>query len=359
MALEECREELERPDYASMTILPLLYRNLVRYEQEEELRSRLRGMYRWSWHRNQLLVADVAQALGVLRRARVETLLMKGVPLALRYYDDLGVRVMGDADVVVRTADVPRALAALESAGWEPERRVTEDVLWSLAGINVRSPHGRIVDLNWHILPDSYDAALDDAFWRGSDEIEVGAETTRSLAPADHLLLVIAHGLSWSANSPLHWAADATVLLRRDPAFDWERLVDLAERSRRAPELRAGLEFVIRVLDARVPARALERIGQLRIGIRHRTAFWFAERSGPGWVWGRAPVVAASYVRSSRARGRTPGPLGFLRFAAARADCSPGQWIGRAASAALHHVSSLARKAGRDLLPQSARKVRA
>jgi hypothetical protein len=352
-ALEEWREStsLEHVDYASLTILPLHYRNLLRHGVASDLRDRLQGVYRRSWQRNQLLLQALQYALVALREAGVETSLMKGVPLALRHYADLGARVMGDADLVVRRADVWRALETLEGADWKPDRPVTVQVLSSLGGVNLRDPQGRVIDLNWHILPDNYDPRLDEALWQAAETMEVGRELARCLNPTDHLLEVLCHGLSWAANAPLHWLADAMVLLRTEEhTLVWDRLIEQASRNQRVQTVRAALRYLAAVFDAPVPVPALARLEELRVGLGERAAFWCAERSGPSWPWGRAPLVAASYLRSSRARGQRPGVLDFLRFLSARADCSPAQWLGRASLEGWRHVRGSVAIAARRLL---------
>jgi len=340
-ALERWRgsTSLERLDYSTLTILPLLYRNLLRHQVASDLRERLSGVYRWSWHRNQLLLARLERAIASLRDAGVETLTIKGVPLAIRTYGDLGARVMGDADLVVRRDAVERALDALESAGWRAERPITEQLLASLGGVNLRDRQGRVIDLHWHILLDSYDVRRDEALWQAADTIHVGREPVRSLTPTDHLLEVVAHGLSWAANPPLHWVADAVMLLRTEQSeLDWTRLLDQATANRRVPALRDGLRYLATVFDAPVPAPVLDRLEALPVDPAQRVAFWLAGHSGPGWPWGRAPLVAASYMRASRAHGRRPGVRGFLRFVGTRADCTPARWLVQACIDGLRHA---------------------
>ena len=340
---------LDCVDYPSLTILPLLYRNLSRYDVASGLRERIKGVYRWSWHRNQLLLATLCGALAVLRQANVEAFVIKGVPLSLRVYADVGARVMGDADIVVHRDNLQRSLEALGSVGWVPERDVTADLLGSLGGVNVRNKRGHTVDLHWHVLPDNYDTRRDELLLQSAEQIQIGAERAHCLNPTDHLLEVICHGLSWAANSPLHWVADAVTLLRAEQArLDWDRLAEQVELNGRTYTIWSGLQYLVARFDAPVPASALARIERVRVGVRERMGFWFAQRSDDKWPWGRAPVVVASYLRASRAQERRWGPLGLIRFASARADCSPTQWLCSAAIDGCRHLGQVvSRRLGR------------
>jgi len=340
---------LDRFDYPSLTILPLLYHNLCRHECNPALRDHIKGVYRWSWHRNQLLVAALRGALAVLREVDVEAVVMKGVPLALRVYPTLGTRVMGDADVIVRRSRVAEAVKALVSAGWTAEREVDEATIASLGGINLRDDRGRCIDLHWHVLPDNYDDRRDDQLLECTVPIKIGEEPAACLSPADHLLEILNHGLSWAANTPIHWITDSWLLLAAEcDGIDWDRFVEQARLNRCVHSVRAALRYLAKTFDAPVPPDVLERLDRLRPGVTERAAFWFVERSDGSWAWGRALLVAALFVRSSRARGRWPGPFGFMRFVSTRADCTPSQWLRRAAVDSFQHIGRIvSRMAGR------------
>ena len=325
-------QELDREslDHTTLTILPLLYRNLELHDEAPELRHQLAGYYRWSWHRNQLLLAATKHALGTLHEVGVTPTMMKGVPLTLDIYRDMGVRVMRDVDLVVRRADLDRALHALTGAGWTAQRALTPELTASLGGIELRNSRGLALDLHWHVLQDSYDTSVDETLIDGAEPLTVGSQQVAVLNPTDHLLLVITHGLSWSADPPIHWITDAVMLLRlRGDDIDWQRLTDLSSRTRTLHTLQSGLGFLRQRLGEELPA-GCARLLAARPHRTERLAMWFAQRSAAPWLWGRAPLVAASYLRSRRAKGRWPTPLGLLRFLGARADCSPGEWLRRA-----------------------------
>jgi hypothetical protein len=330
---------LESVDYATLTLLPQLFRNLCRHELEPALRERLKGVYRWSWHRNQLLLQAVSPALAALRRAGIEVIATKGLPLALGVYRDLGARVMGDADLVVRRERAAAAADALASAGWTPEQPLTPAILDAFGAMAFRDARGRAIDLHWHVFPESYDDSPDRAIFERARAIDLGTEAVLGLDPADHLTLILCHGLSWAANTPLHWVADATLLLRQSEGeIDWDRVVGLARSLARIQVARAALRYLVDAHDAPVPAAALAELDRQRAGRGERAAFWFAERSDRAWPWGRAPLVTAIYLRSSRARGRVPGPIDILRFLSARSGCTPREWLRRALVDGGRHV---------------------
>jgi hypothetical protein len=80
-------------------------------------------------HRAQLLstlsfTAELIRVLGVLRTAKVETLVVKGPVLSVRAYGDAGLRQYVDLDLLVRGSDLLSATKAMVGAGY------VSDVPW-------------------------------------------------------------------------------------------------------------------------------------------------------------------------------------------------------------------------------------
>src|SRR6202008_4308852 len=99
-------------------LLPLVHSKLRAAGVADPDLARLRGLPRRTWYENQVALHRVRPGLDQLRAAGIPTLFLKGAPLALEHYGDLGLRPMADIDVLVPWADAPRALDLLEAAGW-------------------------------------------------------------------------------------------------------------------------------------------------------------------------------------------------------------------------------------------------
>lgn len=110
-------------EIGTFRMLPLVYRNLERHGVEDELMGRLRGIYRQSWFRNQLVRRAGLDTVRALNRAGISPLLIKGAALATMVYGDGALRPMEDFDLVVHRPDCPRAVGAVTDLGWgfEPD----------------------------------------------------------------------------------------------------------------------------------------------------------------------------------------------------------------------------------------------
>jgi hypothetical protein len=77
------RVALDDMDEASMRLMPLVSANLRRLGVEHGHVRRLRGIHRYWWSRNQMLMRRLAIVLDGFNRESIPVMVLKGVPLAL------------------------------------------------------------------------------------------------------------------------------------------------------------------------------------------------------------------------------------------------------------------------------------
>ena len=259
----KANSNIDNVDPGSFRLLPLLYRNLASHQNTDALMPKLKGIYRQTWYKNQLLFREIGQVLNAFQLAGIETLVLKGAALNVLYYKDAGLRPMQDFDLLVRLKDQARALQLMNTLRWE---------------LNVKAPHGwsfkngagREVDLHWHALAQCCKEHDDDDFWAGSVPAQVAGVPTRALNPTDQLLHVCVHGVSWNEVPPVRWIADASMILKADP-IDWNRLVAQAQKRELILTLRESLNYLRKLVDAPVPAPILQALGALSVS---RTEQW-------------------------------------------------------------------------------------
>jgi len=314
------RVDVELIDHASGRLLPLVYKNLLTHDVADPLMRRLKGAYRLTWTKNQLLFRGMAQVLQGLHAARVETLVLKGAAFIVQHYRDFGVRHTSDFDVLVRTEQTSLAVQLLLQAGLTPKRGSVGELDQAMLSFDHGYPFidavGRNLDLHWHVLPQCTYPGADDAFWEGSVPMEMQGVATRALNPADELLHVCLHGSEWSGIAPIHWVADATTILKDDRAqVDWDRLVDQARERLLVVAVREALGYLRQLLDAPVPPEVLRALHAIPVSRAERVEqrFRLASRDETGHL----PVFLFRYRRYSRLSGRAAVPghrLGLLAF---------------------------------------------
>ncbi|MHB8240385.1 MAG: nucleotidyltransferase family protein [Solirubrobacteraceae bacterium] len=328
-------------DGATQALLPKLRKNLLALGVQDELLTLFKGVHRFSWARNQTLLAPMMPIVEALGQAGIATLLMKGAAFVADGRLDAGMRPMNDVDVLVPSAKLAVAIEVLLAGGLEPVGGVPP---WYIADYAPRfvPSHGfrdeldRQLDLHWHVLHASCQPDADEAFWAAAQPIELLGVSTRSLCPTDELLLVVLHGLRWNALPTYRWVVDAALLCGGEIGeIDYERLVEQARLRRVTEALGAGLCYLRRVLDVSIPEDCLQALAghssrverfELRAQItqpRRRTALqwqllYHQQHARREIALGRSGTLSA-HLRLERAR------LGDLRAAFAGGRPGPGR----------------------------------
>jgi len=274
--------------------------------------QRLRGVHRQAWFRNTLLFARSAETVRALSVAGIDTLLLKGVPLALRYYREASTRPMADADVLVRTRDVGLALEHLQRLGWQSQLPLPAWPPPHRASWAFRNDAGHEFDLHWHVFADCLTEGDDDELWAAAVPLTFGAAEARALCPADQLLHVLAHGIHWNPLPSIRWVVDAAAIVQSSgTSLDWERLLAQAERRGLIPVVVVGLPYLARLLMSPVPGPLLSRLAARPASARERLWLWARTTSGA-----RAGLYRmwSGYTRAARAASRWRTPIGFSRY---------------------------------------------
>jgi putative nucleotidyltransferase-like protein len=235
-------------------MLPLLHRHLRDAPLPTEAAAELSARNRAEAHRALRLAAELRRLLAALAADGVEALAYKGPALAVRAYGDLSLRSFVDLDLLVRPGDVPRALAALDAAGYAQAldlspaqerffRRVDGDypLLHRDTELLVEL-HARVSSRRF-CMPITTDALM-----RRAQPVAVGGGEVRAPGDDDLLLVLCVHGAKhrWKRLESL---AAVAALLRAGRG-------DLATVLARAAELHArrtvllGLALARRLLGA-------------------------------------------------------------------------------------------------------------
>ena len=307
-------------DAGSQRLFPLLYRNLRNNGIQDPLMITFRGVHRYIWYRNQLIFHELTALLGSFRDRKIETMLLKGAALIPLYYKDLGLRFLGDFDLLVPTKQALAAIRLLLRLGWTPKQRSAE--LLNEPYISRRPSHpfinqaGQACDLHWHVLNDVCWPDGDDDFWERSVSINLGDVSTRVLAPADQLLHTLVHGAAWNVIPPLRWVADAMMILKADHAeINWDRFIEQAQKRRFILPIRDTMNYLHNVLEAPIPPEVLQDIEGLPVSRIER--FEYQLKTKPKDRYG--PLLSFrfryhEYLRSAGSGGRRYKCIGFPVF---------------------------------------------
>lgn len=296
---------------SELRMLPLVYRNLrAAGVDEAEIPPLLKEMYRSTWIRTRVLLAEVQRTVESLQSAGIDTLLLKGAALVLGYYRDPGARPMSDFDILVRREDVDAAVQLLGERGWRPLFPVNERSRRVMHAVGFKRGDATC-DLHWWVLWESRDESANQSFW--SESVAIDGGSLRTLRPEHQLLHVILHGTRRFEESQ-RWIADAMIVLRECTAsFDWTFFVRAVEQHAAAFPVGEALEYLSDPLGAVIPAQVIRDLQKRRVSRWRRSLYAVRAQSS---------VDATAYFRAQldvSLRDRAGGLFPRRVVAAARA----------------------------------------
>ncbi len=284
---------------AEYRVLPLIAARLPA-GADDPVAAQVHRVVRFTWLRTQLLVTRSAAALRALTDAGVPVMLAKGAAVLAHTGWAIQLRPMDDLDVVVPRHRAEEAVALLRAAGLtqpsipaDPHDTAIYD---ELHGLGFEDPAGAVIDVHWHVLHGALHHGADAEFWERAEPALLRDLPVQVLSREDTLLQVAAHGMELNVQHPLRWAADAVLLLRGAPRFDWDRLAHAARRHRLARQVAAALAALGDVAPDVLPA-------ELPPALRRP-----ARRIAPTARAAAAGAEAEEFVRRAVAPGERPRP---------------------------------------------------
>ena len=256
------KADIDHLDQGSFRLLPLLYRNMSSHEVQDSAMNKLKGVYRLTWYKNQVLLRHMALLLRNYHESGIETMVLKGAALTLLYYKDYGLRPMGDLDILVHTDQALPAINVLERSGWTPrEFSPTKEYISTRYSHGFVDGNGRELDLHWHLMPECCSSNADDDFWESALTSSLHGIPVQTLSHTHQLLHTCIHGSKWNAVSPCRWVADAVMLIRHAQSeIDWNDLLAQAAERHVILPLRDTLQYLHDRFHAPIPKSVMKQM---------------------------------------------------------------------------------------------------
>jgi putative nucleotidyltransferase-like protein len=237
---------LDELEPGSFELLPLVYRNLSSSGYEDALLPRLKGIYRRTWVKNNLLLERTRDIAEALRETGIRALFLEGAALALRYYPDLGLRPTSFIHLLVTEAEEAKAFMQLQRAGWSDRPDSGAHAGWRF----LFDGGGNICVLRTSVAFDFVapeDRALTPApLWEAAERQEVAGTEILVPTPTAALLGIVVSGARLGPVPSTQWLADAAMVLRGHE-IDWERLLQVGIARGQALRLRHVFDYLLQL----------------------------------------------------------------------------------------------------------------
>ena len=238
-------------DTESLRLLPLIYKNIG--QSNDLLLPILKETYRMTCMQNLQLLKKAQDIVKFCNEEGIPTMLLKGLPMSLVYYKDMGVRPMGDVDLLVPLENVDKTVKLLSDLGHTPEV-VEEKYRDYIHAMHCSDLQGWDVDLHWQVFffQDGSSVSIQsDAV--NCQEIALSASLkTTVLNDSLQLFHTIIHGLL-EGKGILRWITDAVAILRTEGVkIDYEFLNRYAKQTNTDQVLMFGLKFIEDLLGQKI-----------------------------------------------------------------------------------------------------------
>jgi len=208
--------------------------------------------------------------------AGIPLMALKGAALHLTLYNNPGDRPMSDLDLMVRPADLDRAMKLMEKSGClQSEPLIREDFFPRFH--YEREYHAGViypVKIDFHIRPlrplRFAKTLPDDALWSRAEPITFGKATVLVPSPEDMLIHLAAHS-AIHGNSRRTWLEDIHKwVAAHQGRFDWDAVIAKASAWKLVLPVLNALKAVVREVGPVSPPDVLHKLEQTRINWRDR-----------------------------------------------------------------------------------------
>ena len=258
---------------AEHRMLPLMYWHLSSASPEavpENFLSRLRPYFQTNKLRALLLAKELLNLHESFERRGIPVIPYKGPVLAASVYGDLGLRMSGDLDILIRVQDVPKAKEMLVHRGyrptpWKTDTQLTPNQEAAFLRFEREYPFqdynsGIGVELQWGVTDKHFPFSLDMELAKERlQRVPLGGGTVPSFAP-DIMLLILCVHASVHLWERLQWICDVAETIRVCQKMDWDYVLERAAALGGARMLMLGLHLAHELLGADIPENASSRI---------------------------------------------------------------------------------------------------
>jgi hypothetical protein len=241
------------------------------------IKAQLTAAYYNTTAHNQIMYIELQKILNAFSQANIPVIVIKGAVLATTVYSKIGLRPMGDLDLLVPEDLIDSATRLLVELGFVPKSQP--------------SPEHYLIDLNVHLWKKQPKCSVEihknliasrsswysptmDWFWdqsiaigdRFQELVGINLKNIFRLTPTAHILYQSAHiKLQHRGDqSKMIWFYDLDLQIRRENTIDWEQLTYKAKEFRWGPALLAAVCETRSYLGTPIPETELENLSKLQ-----------------------------------------------------------------------------------------------
>ena len=245
----------ERPGRLLPMLAEAASRNQI--ELQPDVRRILRTARVWEQLRGARVAAICQNALGELKKRKIDFVVLKGTALANTDYPDAALRHCHDCDLLVRPDQREQAVRALLASRFSlghSERGSGSTVTVHESGLPI--------SLHENLFRIPYYAAPVEEMWARAQTREVYGVKTQVFSPEDMLLHVCGHAACSATREHLTWVCDSWMILAQNTSLNWRLFSEMAGRCNLELPLAVLTEYLAQEMGAPIPDSVLIHLQQ-------------------------------------------------------------------------------------------------
>lgn len=211
----------------------------------------------WAWENSldNLRIADeLVTIIQQLKTRGVSCIPFKGPLLSEKLHSDLAMRAAGDLDLLISDEDIDVTIGFLSTRGYKPCKWREKDLPSQFFCAKTLKQYcheytffseqtGVRVDLHWKVFPDAFCSLTNAELISSLSEWSFGGHRVDSFSD-EHTLLILAAHASHHAWCAMYYSADLERFILACPKLDWDKVLDLADRTGSLRMLLLGLFLI-------------------------------------------------------------------------------------------------------------------
>ena len=303
-------------NYAMTRLLPLLYLRTRALGIEDDITGKLKGTYKLIWLKNQLLIDSGAKAIGLLQEHNIPVMILKGAPLLLNTYKDLGARYLGDVDILIHPSHAQKAVMLLLAHGWSDikgwrhpnptfgshEKETARELTLVGKGTAFSNQKDHEIDLHWKLFydhfhlfkknnehPMSYAALL-----KNAEPLMIKNLSCTTPCPEDALIHIIVHGAVHNAHRTIRWVTDTSSIIKTSN-INWTRLIEHTTTFGFEIEVTVAFSYLVKNFNLPIPKSFQDELSKLTFSKKDLDTYYKTGKRAPYRPFGIFPLLWHMY----------------------------------------------------------------
>lgn len=249
-------------DHESNQLLGLLYRNLIQQQINSEHLGRLKGINRYQWTKNQLIISQFEQIYNQFKEHNIDFLCLDDLAILSHYYENNGSKFIQNLSLLICPNNLGTIEKILINLGWQIETKpINSRSQFSNLWFKNDKNQGLVCKSSLFIAqPQEY---TDNQIWEKAITQEIGRSHSKILSTIDTFLLLCLQA-NHSERLSITKIADIMMLLNK-ANIDWVELVTKTQRYRLILPVRNMLSFINNILEVTFPDWLLPSLYEMPI----------------------------------------------------------------------------------------------